>query len=103
MECPGGALLGAAAIPLTLHMIRRPHRSGDDESLSRDNVLAISKFLAEGKPSESNLILGLWVNTMAFPVLLPSEKHIALGDSIEQIPARHRDHVPSKTSERLMG
>ena len=102
MEWRGGAL-GAAAIPLTLHMIQRPHGLGDDESLSRDNVLAISKFLAEGKPSESNVILGLWVNTMAFSVLLPLEKHITLRDSIEQILARHRDHVPSKTSERLMG
>ena len=67
MECRWAR--GAAAILLTLHMIRRPHGGlGDDESLSRGNVLVISKFLAEGKPSESNVILGLWVNTMAFSV-----------------------------------
>jgi hypothetical protein len=102
MEC-GGAR-GAAAIPLALHMIRRPHGSGDDESLPRNDVLVMSKFLAEGKPSESNVILGLWVNTtMAFSVLLPSEKYIALRDSIERILARRRDHVPSKTLDRLMG
>ena len=101
MESRGA--LGAAAIPLTLHMIRRAHESGDDESLPRDDVLVISKFLAEGKPSESKVILGLWVNTMAFSILLPSEKHIALRDSIERILARRRDHVPSKTLDRLTG
>ena len=64
---------GAAAIPLALHMIGRPRGTEGDESFPRDDLLAMSKFLAEAKPSESKVILGWRVNTRLFNVSLPAE------------------------------
>jgi hypothetical protein len=37
-------------------------------------MLALSKFLAEAKPSQRKMILGLMVNTRAFAVMLPRDK-----------------------------
>jgi hypothetical protein len=53
----------AAAIPLALHIVGRPHDPSRQESFPRDNILAIPKFLAEAKPSESKVILGWIVDT----------------------------------------
>ena len=59
---------GAAANPLALlHLIGRPHGSGDDECFPcNDLLLVISIFLAKAKPSESKVILSWQVNTRAF-------------------------------------
>ena len=54
-----------------------------------DLLLAISKFLAEAKLSESKVILSWQVNKGLL--------------CLERILARRRDHVPEMTLERLMG
>jgi hypothetical protein len=94
---------GAAAIPLALHMIGRPHGTEGEESFPRDDLLAISKFLAEAKPSESKVILGWRINTRLFTVSLPAEKHFLWKRDIELILVRRLEPVPAKVLERLMG
>lgn len=85
-------------------MIGRPPRgTGDDKSFPRDDLLAISKFLAEARPSECKVILGWRVNTRSFSVSLPAKKQLAWKTSIEQLLARRRDSVPAKVLEQLMG
>ncbi len=54
---------GAAAIPLALHIVGRPHDPNGRESFPRDDILAVPKFLAEAKPSERKVILGWTVDT----------------------------------------
>ena len=94
---------GAAAIPLALHMIGRPRGTEGDESFPRDDLLAISKFLAEAKPSKSKVILGWRVNTRLFNVSLPAEKHLAWKHAIQRILDHRREAVPAKALEKLMG
>jgi hypothetical protein len=47
----------AAAIPLAMHIDSRPNDTENDESSPRDKLLAVSKFLAETKPSQRKVIL----------------------------------------------
>ncbi len=68
----------SAAVPLALHLIGRPVRGGvEEESFPRDDLLAVSKFLAEARPSKRIIILGWVVNTRALVLSLPSDKHRA--------------------------
>ena len=93
----------AAATPLALRMIGRPWGDGDDESFPRNDLLAISKLLAEAKPSESKIILGWRVNTRSFFVSLPSENHREWKRSIVRILDRRHDPVSAKALEKLLG
>jgi hypothetical protein len=84
-----------AAMPLALHIVGQPAHSAVDESFPRDGLLAMSKFLAEAKASEREVILGLEVNTRSFAVSLPADKHRAwvrdlrrLGNAQEIEPGR---------------
>lgn len=52
------AIKGSRIIPFVLHLLSRPIDAG--ESLMRDDVLSISKFLAEATPAEREIILG-WI------------------------------------------
>ena len=47
----------------------------DDEPISRDEIVAINKLLAEGTPSEINICLGWSINTRLFLIALPYDKH----------------------------
>ena len=66
-----------AVIPFVLHLLGRPVEAGVKESIPRDALLAVSKFLAEAKASETKVILGWEVNTHKMTVLLPADKHQA--------------------------
>ena len=48
-----------AVLPLVLHLIGRPVDDGLPDSLPRDALIAVAKFLAEAKASETKVILGL--------------------------------------------
>ena len=43
----------AAAIPMALHIVGRPNDTSNGESFPRDDLLSLSKFLAEAKPLQS--------------------------------------------------
>ncbi len=94
---------GAAAIPLALHIVGRPHDPNGRESFPRDDILAIPKFLAEAKPSERKVILGWTVDTRKLSVALPQDKFRAWTGSVDDILRRHKSPIPTKESETLMG
>ena len=81
----------AAALPLAIHIAGRPHHPADAESFPRDEMLALSKFLAEAKPSQRKLILGWMVDTRAFSVMLPRDKLENWTRSIDEMLSRGRN------------
>jgi hypothetical protein len=90
----------AAAIPITLHIVGRPHDPSSRESFPRDDILAIPKFLAEAKPSERKVILGWIVDTRKLLVALPPDKFKMWTKSVEDILRRHKSPIPAKELER---
>jgi hypothetical protein len=68
----GDEARGAAVIPLVLALLGRP--LAPNESLPRDVLLSIKKFLAEAKPSERKVILGWLINTRLMLLSLPDDK-----------------------------
>jgi hypothetical protein len=88
---------GARAIPLALHI------PNGRESFTRDDILAIPKFLAEAKPSERKVILGWTVDTRKLSVALPQDKFRMWTGSVEDILRRHKSPIPAKELETLMG
>ncbi len=67
----------AAAIPMALHIVGRPNDTSNGESFpARDELLSLSKFLVEAKPSQLKIILGWLVDTRAFVVKFPGRSCI---------------------------
>jgi hypothetical protein len=97
------AVRSAAAIPLALHIVGRPHNPNSRESFPRDDILATPKFLAEARPSERKVILGWIVDTRKFLVALPQDKFKMWTKLVEDILRRHRLPIPAKELETLMG
>jgi hypothetical protein len=93
----------AAAVPLALHLVSRPAAVSGSESFPRDDFLAISKFLAEALPTESKTILGWIINTRAFTVSLPVDKHKAWSQSLSDLLGRATPRVSREEIERLIG
>ncbi|KAI2505693.1 hypothetical protein MHU86_8752 [Fragilaria crotonensis] len=90
-----------AAVPLALHLVGRP--TGDNESFPRDDLLSTSKFLAEAKASERKIILGWVVNTRTFTVSLPTDKHRAWTNDLQQMRTQPGQRATSKDLEAMIG
>ncbi len=73
------------------------------ESFPRDNLLTMSKILAEAKPSKRKAILGWVVDTRRFRVKLPREKREAWTDAIVAVMKRHTYPVSTKWLETTLG
>ena len=54
----------------------------DDEPLQWEAMLAIEKAMAEGTPSEAQIVLGWYINTRLLLLSLPHDKHSAWRDDI---------------------
>jgi hypothetical protein len=92
-----------AVVPLVLHLIGRPVEEGVEESVPRDALLAVSKFLAEAKASETKVILGWEVNTRRMTVSLPADKHRAWTGDLLDIRSRAGRRVTAKELESTIG
>lgn len=90
---------GSRIIPFVLHLLGRPVQT--DESLSRDDLLSIKKFLAEATPSEQKTILGWLIDARRLTIELPPKKHKAWVRTIIEMLAQ--DKVSHKDLERLIG
>jgi hypothetical protein len=93
----------AAAIPMALHIVGRPNDTAHGESFPRDELLSLSKFLAEAKPSQRKIVLGWLVDTRAFVVKLPEEKRHIWSKQIDDLLHSGRRPVPAKDSATLLG
>ena len=77
-----------AVSPFVLLLIGRSVEAGAAESLPRDALIAVSKFLAEAKASESKVILDWMVNIRSMTVSLPQDKHRAWTEEIQALRTR---------------
>jgi hypothetical protein len=104
-----GALYGCdkarseAAIPMALHIVRRPNDTSGGESYPRDELLSLSKFLAEAKPAQRKIVLGWLVDTRAFVVKLPGEKQRRLSQQIDDLLRSGRRPVQARDLATLLG
>jgi hypothetical protein len=74
-------LRGREILPFVLELLGRPPDA--DDPIERDDVLSISKFLAEATPSEVKTILGWVVDTRRLLLSLPPNKVLAWSASIQ--------------------
>jgi hypothetical protein len=92
-----------AVVPLVLHLLGRPVEEGEEESLPRDALIALSKFLAEARASETKTILGWEVNTRSMTVSLPSVKHLAWKTELRSMRMRPGRRATAKELESTIG
>ena len=92
-----------AVLPLVLHLIGRPVEAGAEESIPRDALIAVSKFLAEARASESKAILGWVVNTQSMTVSLPKDKHKAWTEEIQTLRTHPGRRATAKELESTIG
>jgi hypothetical protein len=78
-----GAFYGCDKV--ALHIVGRPNDTSGGESFPRDELLSLSKFLAEAKPAQRKIVLGWLVDTQAFVVKLPGEKQRRWSQQIDDL------------------
>lgn len=93
----------AAVIPLALHLVSRPVSKDTEESFPRDDFLAVSKFLAEARPSERKVILGWVVNTRTLVISLPADKHLTWTKELQVLKSAPGRRVNAKALETTIG
>jgi hypothetical protein len=86
---------GGQILPFVLHLMGRPTHTKD--AITRDDILSISKFLAEATPSEIKTILGWEVDTRRLLLSLPTNKVTAWSESIQPCSGT-RARYPTMTS-----
>jgi hypothetical protein len=74
---------GSAILPFIIHLLGRP--VAPDESISRDDLLSLKKFLAEATPDEVKTILGWIIDSRQLTIALPHHKFVAWCRFIEDI------------------
>lgn len=90
---------GSRAVPFAIHLLSRPVQKY--ESLSRADMLSLTKFLAEATPAERETILGWMLDTRRLMIELPENKYAAWTRSINAILQQER--VTHKELEELLG
>jgi hypothetical protein len=92
-----------AALPLALHLVRRPVDDKVPESFPRDDLLAVSKFLAEAKALERKIVLGWEVNMRSFKVSLPTDKRHAWVEELRRLAKLPGRRANAKEFETTIG
>ena len=77
-------------VQLAVQSISRPHAGEDIEPVPRRPLLGPDKLEAEGRSSETQIILGWEIRTRPFVVALPFDKHKAWKEDLELLIARGR-------------
>ncbi len=90
---------GSRIVPFVLHLLGRPIQ--DKESLTREDLLSMSKFIAEATPAERLKILGWLLDTRRLQIELPEDKYKAWIQTIEDL--LQKDRVTYKELEQLLG
>ena len=90
---------GSAVIPLVLALLGRPVT--DSESLSREDLMSLKKFVAEALPNERKTILGWLINTRVFTVALPPDKFKAWSQDLQKV--LKRGGASRKVLDTLIG
>jgi hypothetical protein len=88
-------------VPLAIHVTSRPHAGDGNDPIPRSHILSIPKLIAEGRPAEVQIVLGLSLDTRRLEISLPDDIYKARsGDGRKQI----RDgQCGAKELETLVG
>ena len=76
-------LRGVGALPLAIHIMCRP--LADDEPISRDDCLSLSKLLEEGTLAEVFVLLGWSINLRLLIIALPRDKYLVWSQDISLV------------------
>ncbi len=79
-----------AAIPLAIRTMFRPLDAQDP--IPRKDIIAMKKFIAEGKLEETKTVLGWIINSRELTVSLPLDKHKKWTDELNSILTQRRVH-----------
>ena len=88
-----------ATVLLAIDIMGRPNC--DHEPIPRDNLVSMSKLLAECRLEESKTLLGWVINTRSLHISLPQDKFIAWSNSIQDLLKKRRSN--HKQLETLVG
>lgn len=72
-------------VPLAVHTLSRPHQGDGNEPIKRRPLLGREKLEAEGRPSETMVVLGWEVDTRRLVVSLPNDKFIAWSGDLREV------------------
>jgi hypothetical protein len=72
----------SAAVPLAVHAIGR--QISPNEPLPRDDLISVTKMLAEAAMAETKMALGWLVNTRSLQVSLPENKYLGWNANIDE-------------------
>jgi hypothetical protein len=92
----------AQAVLLALAVIGRPVLP-DGETLTRDDLLALAKALAEGTPTEELIVTGWEIDSRRLLVVLPTDKHAAWTNDIRAILRVHGQIISADRLKELGG
>ncbi len=73
LDTPQNRSRSPHAVPLAMHVTSRPH-AGNNEPITRRNILSDAKLIAEGTPAEIQIVLGWQLNGRLLAISLPDEK-----------------------------
>jgi hypothetical protein len=89
LDTPTNNAKAPHAVPLAMHVTRRPHAGDSNEPITRRNILSLPKLLAEGTPDERQIVLGWLIDTHRLLILLPDNKFTAWMDDLQRF-LRHQ-------------
>jgi hypothetical protein len=92
---------GSQAALLAMEIIGRPIIQ--NESLPRDDILAIAKAMAEGTPNEILTILGWLIDTRRLLICLSEDKFLLWTSSIQELLRFPSRLIPLKPLQTLLG
>jgi hypothetical protein len=71
-------------VPLAMHVTSRP-QAGQNEPITRQNILADHKLIAEGSPAETHIILGWKLKTRRLLISIPKDKFDAWKSELQKM------------------
>ena len=72
-------------VQMAVHVMSRPHAGEEQEPIPRKPLLGPEKLEAEGRSSETQIVLGWEVKTRPFTVSLPSDKYLAWDSDLTDV------------------
>jgi hypothetical protein len=97
---PGNLNRAPHVVQLAVQAMSRPH-SGEAEPIPRKPLLSPEKLEAEGRSSETQIVLGWEIRTRPFVVALPYDKYKAWREDLDQVIAAGR--ATQQETESMIG
>jgi hypothetical protein len=90
---------GSHIVPFVLFLQGQPIKA--DESLERDDLLSLTKLMAEATPAEHQMILDWVIDMRQLLIALPENKYVAWVQEIDTL--LHEDRGTHKALKQLNG